>query len=366
MQDKSLRFLFIVQGEGRGHMTQAITLFEMLEKAGHKIVAVIIGSSKRREIPGFVRQRITCPIERIQSPNFVTDQNNKSVRIFPTIIHNLKNTVTYLKSLKLIHQEVKTHQPDRIINFYDLLGGIYALLYSRSIPFIGIGHQYLADHPSFEFAPGKPLDKYLFKINNKLTSFRAVKKLALSFSHYQPDRYKDLVVTPPLLRQEVFELESEQGDYLLGYMVNDGYSQEIMQWHQKHQDVKIHCFWDKKDMPRHYHFHKNLVFHQLDDKKFLEFMRNCKGLISTAGFESVCEAMYLGKPVLMIPVQGQYEQACNAIDAKKAQAGIDDQYFNITRFLEYIPRHESQNGNADFRAWLTKYNKTILQELETI
>jgi UDP:flavonoid glycosyltransferase YjiC (YdhE family) len=30
-----MKFLFIVQGEGRGHMTQAIAFSKLLEKQGH-------------------------------------------------------------------------------------------------------------------------------------------------------------------------------------------------------------------------------------------------------------------------------------------------------------------------------------------
>ena len=35
-----MKFLFIVQGEGRGHFTQAITLEEMLLRNGHEVAEV--------------------------------------------------------------------------------------------------------------------------------------------------------------------------------------------------------------------------------------------------------------------------------------------------------------------------------------
>ena len=65
---------------------------------------------------------------------------------------------------------------------------------------------------------------------------------------------------------------------------------------------------------------ETLSFHQIDDVKFLNAMAGCKAYASTAGFESICEAMYLGKPVLMVPAH--IEQDCNAYDAMKAGAGI--------------------------------------------
>ena len=33
-----MKFLFIVQGEGRGHLTQAITLEEILRRNDHEVV----------------------------------------------------------------------------------------------------------------------------------------------------------------------------------------------------------------------------------------------------------------------------------------------------------------------------------------
>ena len=43
-----MKFLFIVQGEGRGHFTQAITLEDMLLRNGHQVVFL---SAKVRHVP---------------------------------------------------------------------------------------------------------------------------------------------------------------------------------------------------------------------------------------------------------------------------------------------------------------------------
>jgi hypothetical protein len=79
-------------------------------------------------------------------------------------------------------------------------------------------------------------------------------------------------------------------------------------------------------------------------------MRRCCGLVSTAGFESICEAMYLGKPVFMIPVKHQIEQHCNAIDAYREGVGLWNFDFDLAGFQDYIPRHR---GNPKrFQNWV--------------
>ena len=85
-----------------------------------------------------------------------------------------------------------------------------------------------------------------------------------------------------------------------------------------------------------------------------------KGYVSTAGFESVCEAMHLGKPVMMVPVEGQYEQACNALDGELAGAGIIGNSFNISPLLDYLPNHKA---NSQFRNWCDKSTAIILKEV---
>ena len=47
-----MKFLFIVQGEGRGHFTQAITLEDMLLRNGHQVVEGLVGKSSSRTLPG--------------------------------------------------------------------------------------------------------------------------------------------------------------------------------------------------------------------------------------------------------------------------------------------------------------------------
>lgn len=48
-----MKVLFVVQGEGRGHLTQALTMEQMLNANGHEVVGMLVGKSKSRNIPNF-------------------------------------------------------------------------------------------------------------------------------------------------------------------------------------------------------------------------------------------------------------------------------------------------------------------------
>ncbi len=156
-----MKYTFIVQGEGRGHMTQAISLKNMLERNGHEVPVVIVGKNPKRIIPSFFYQKINTKVIAVDSPNFVFDKNNKKIRITKSILYNLFFIFKYLKSLKTIKRTLRHTKPDVIINFYDLLGGLFYLFHKPKIPYYCIGHQYLIFHPTFPFPKKHRVDKFL-------------------------------------------------------------------------------------------------------------------------------------------------------------------------------------------------------------
>ncbi len=348
---------FIIQGEGRGHFTQAIALQKILVTNGHELVAVCIGKSKERIIPKFVIETLNAPQILFDSPNFIKDKKGKGVLIFHTLIYNLFNLPTYLKSLKKLRLFLDQQSPELIINFYDILGGIYNFMYRPKVRFWVIGHQYLIKHPDFPFHKGSPIQKFLFYLNTELTSLRSHQQIALSFQPYAPSKIDKLKVFPPLLREELKVYPQNNGNFLLAYMVNSGYFQEVIVYALNHPSIDIEVFCDIEKIKIDSDLPSNLLVHAINDLLFLEKLATCKAYLSTAGFESICEAMFYNKPVLLVPIKGHYEQQCNALDAKNAGAGIIADFFdfdlidNFTESKLYKPsdlREFSKNFEPDF------------------
>ena len=76
-------------------------------------------------------------------------------------------------------------------------------------------------------------------------------------------------------------------------------------------------------------------------------MGRCRGVVCTAGFESVSEAMWLGKPVCMAPTPGHYEQRCNArrrstfeqnLGEKVLLCAVSSAFFVQLFFLHFGPQ----------------------------
>ena len=360
---QSLNCMFIVQGEGRGHLTQALALKSMLDDAGHSVSTVLIGQNARRKIPAFFLEKIGAPVSYFASPNFAADGKEQGIKIWPTIIQNLKKRKDFKNSLAAIQGAMDEHKPDVVINFYEPLAGFYTLFHKLEAPMVCIGHQYMFHHPVYPFPPGKWTQRMGAKQFTRLTSFGAKKRLALSF--YEAPDLDIISVVPPLLRKELFALPMDkEEDFFLIYLLNKGYADAVIEWHKRHPEMSLHCFWDNSEVEEEYAYDDTLVFHQLSDVKFLDKMAHCRGLICTAGFESICEAMYLGKSILAVPVKGHAEQYWNALDLMQYGGGIYDASFNIERLFTADPPNPAIT--REFRAWVDQAPERYIQEIERV
>lgn len=359
-----MKYLFFVQGEGRGHLTQALALKEKLETRQHSVVAIIIGFSNQKPIPTFFKDGLNnIPLISIDSPSFLVDKKNKGIMIWPSAFSAIWHLPLYLKSLTIIKQTVATYQPDIFINFYEAMGANYYRFYHEKKPMFCFGHQYFIQHPIFKFPNISWLAKMSFKFFNNFTAPRRSVRLALSFTNEIDQPQKNLFVCPPLIRAEIKKQTPIKNDFILSYLLNAGYSQEIIAWCQKNPKQKVEAFWDKLG-PLETKFGDNLTFHYLDGQKFINYLNTCSAYASTAGFDSICEAAYLQKNILMIPTENHFEQKCNAVDANRAGLAISADNFDISLLLKEQQKTHSLETKLRFKEWVDNYDDKIINLLE--
>jgi uncharacterized protein (TIGR00661 family) len=346
-------------------MTQALALQEILYRAGYTICHVLIGKTETREIPEYFLRKVRAPVSVIPNPELVTGPDGKAVSVFHTVFRNLRNLHRYLAAVRRIHHTVIETTPDVIVNFYSLLAGVYSGVYRPEVPVISVAHQYIMDHPGFQFPPGHRVARMLIQLYTRVTAARSVKKLALSFYPLPDSPRCRVAVVPPLLRTELFTLPSRQvGDYFVGYLLNSGYRDEVIAWHDRNSGVRVHCFLDDPDGGGAASVADGLTMHAINDQAFLRLMAGCRGVICTSGFETVCEALYLDKPVVVVPVGGHFEQLLNALDAERASAAICDRRFALDQFFNHT--EASRRPTREFRAWVDLAGAKILDQLEGV
>ena len=277
-----------------------------------------------------------------------------------TLASLIGNLPAYRRSLATIRKAIRETQPDLIINFLEPLMGVFNLLHPHKIPVLVVGHQYMFEHPDFVKEKKFRTEQLGMKFYIAVTGARS-SRMALSFYHAPDMPERKFIVSPPILRKQLFTLQPDlSGGHLLIYLLNHGYADEIIEWHKKNPSIPIHCFYDKPDAPAEDRRDPTLTFHRIHGEKFLQLMATARGVACTAGFESVSEGAYLGKPLLLIPVENHLEQYLNACDAERTGIGMHDSKFHLSRLLE------PQKGEATvtFREWVDQAEAIAMRAVE--
>ncbi len=352
-----MKVLFSVQGDGRGHMTQAMAAREMLEHAGHKVVHVLAGSNQSRVPPSFFREAFDCPMTTFAAPGF-SIKKSRSISTLGSAIHLFWNLRKYESSLRLMEEKIAASSPDLIINFLEPLMGYLNLRKRARPPTLSVAHHFMFEHPRYPKVGGFAIQKLGMMRYVNLTGANAA-RLALSF--YEAEDKPGMFVCPPILRRQLFALTPERpGSHLLVYLLNHGYADDIRAWHTAHPDVPIHCFYDKPGAPGEDKAAPNLTFHALHGEKYLRLMASARGVACTAGFESISEAAYLGKPLLMVPVQNHVEQHVNSLDAQMTGLGKRADAFDLSILIEPW----DQKPLDTFRKWVDRAGEVFVRSAE--
>ncbi len=352
MRAAGLRVLLAVQGEGRGHMTQALALAAMLRRRGHAVLGAVVGTDRWGDVPAFFRRGLGAPVETVESPGLVSDAAGR-VRPAATLLRALRHPSRYRASLDRLSLILDRDEPDVVVNFYEALVGAHSQLRVSDVPTVAVGHQFMASHPGYPLLPGQPIQKAAMQAYTALVGAGASARLALSF-YDAPGG--GVLATPPFLRDSLMSLAGrEKRDEILVYLMQPRLAPTLAAWSDRNPGVQLHAF-----APVEPHQHSPaLTFHGLSGHAFLERMAVARGVVCTAGFETVSEAMWLGTPAFMVPTPGHYEQRCNAADAAAVGAGLVGESLDLGPFLETLGQHATDPGplaapTLRFRQWVAR------------
>lgn len=346
--------LFIVQGEGRGHMSQAMALKEILEDAGHTIEAVFTGNRTSEAIPTYFTEFFPGQVRSFFSPYFLRTPNKKGIYVGRTLLFNITHSLKYLREAFRIRKKINELRPDVVFNFYDLVGAIALKKVNPGIKRIGIGHHFYLHLNGYQCNNGSVCHRWLLSIHTSLIMRACDRVLALSFREAEGN--SSITVIPPLLRRAFTEINYKPLDRYLVYFLNDGFIFDLIRISQEDPGFLADVF---TSITMDYNLPSGIKIHPLDHHKFKEKMAVCKGLITTSGFDTLTEAAYQGIPMVVVPSQHHFEQRCNGMDLERTGMG------NVVDKLEpgIHDRMNSYDNNA-YRQWVDRAGEMILKSIK--
>jgi uncharacterized protein (TIGR00661 family) len=170
---------------------------------------------------------------------------------------------------------------------------------------------------------------------------------------YPPTRKERTTLHPPILRPEILAARPGPGGHLLVYQTSTSNPDLVEALRRSGRECRIYGL--RRDLKDDL-VDGNLRFRPFSEAGFIDDLRTSAGVIASAGFTLMGEAVSLGRPMLAIPVKQQFEQILNARYLEREGYGLAANELDeptLGRFLEGLPTFERalagyrQDGNSD-------------------
>jgi uncharacterized protein (TIGR00661 family) len=322
--EAELRILYGVNGEGMGHATRSqVVIGALLERHDVRVVASGTAFS-------YLSERLPR-VDEVFGPTFALDEGE--IRRWATVKQNLRLAQHELPhAIRTWVGEVDDWQPEAVISDFEPLTGLYARL--TRTPLIAVGNINMLDrcrHDS-EIVGREREDFLLARAVARSMVPGAIEYIVTTFFE-PPLRHGATTLVPPIVRPEIIDAESVRGDHLVVYSSGDDALIEAL------RSVDARCLvYGMRGGPDEAIVDGNLEFRPRSSEGFVEALRTARGVVAGGGFSLLSEAVYLGKPVLSIPLRGQFEQLMNARYLERLGYGLCASSPTAERAGEFVAR----------------------------
>jgi uncharacterized protein (TIGR00661 family) len=303
-----VNILYGVFGYGRGHATRALSVLpELLRK--HRVTVLAGGDAYDAIFPSFPAVRV--PTLRYE---YDDDGRRSLSRTFGENLAHVSDLMARGAACREVERIVQEAAPD--VAICDAEPWSHATAARLGIPRISFDHFGI-------LAYCRPPIPWM----DRLRSFRDVTAYRTLMG--TPDRvivssfYKGGAHDPrirfvgPLLRPEVMQKRASVGKHLLVYLNRGAYQ----------LTARVERALRELDMPVVVYgtprrgVDGNLDFREPSSEPFLEELATCRAVFSTAGNQLVGEAIWFGKPMLVMP-EHTVEQRLNAAAVERLGIGL--------------------------------------------
>ena len=324
-----MRILYGVTGEGMGHATRSSVILEHLTKE-HEIHVVVSGRAR-----DYLAQRF----ENVHKIWGLTIQyEGNSVKKLGTFLENLKGAVKGLPAnIKAYFDLVEEFKPDAVISDFES----FSYLYGRNhmLPVISVDNMQIINRA--QHAPELLAEhEQDFELTRRIVKSKlpgCYHYLVTTF-FYPPLRKERTTLVPSILRPEILAAKSEPGDHLLVYQTSTTNTELLDAL--KQSGLPCMVYGVRRGIKAD-EVEQNLTYRPFSEKGFIDDLRTARAVVAGGGYTLMSEAVYLHKPLLSLPVQGQFEQTLNALYLQQLGYGrhataLDQK--TLDAFLADVPR----------------------------
>ncbi len=340
-----MKILYGVSGDGFGHSSRAKVVGSFLMDWGHDVKVLTYGRAYevlKNEFDIFEVSGMEI--------QFVEGELKKR----PTIKHNVKVIADNLSKWRRFDTLMKDYDPDFCISDMEPIVPILRFWFKK--PLICLDNQHRITHLRLD-VPKKYYADYMIA-KTVVANFvsKADHFIITSFSNPKI-KEPNTTIVPPVIREEVKRLLPSEGHKVLVYLTRE--NQNVINiLKQLNEEFVVFGYNVNRT-------ENNLEFKERDF--FLDELKHCKGIIATAGFTLMSEALYLKKPYLALPLKGQFEQILNALFLKQAGYGDYSDDLQEEEVSAFLANMESYRENLNhYEVDFQKLPRTLKRVIDSI
>lgn len=276
-----MKILYAIQGTGNGHLSRAQDILPVLQSLG-EVDILVSGTQADIALPHAVKYQL-------KGLGFVFGKKG-GVDLRKTLLKN--NLYRFFKEIS----RIPIAQYDLVINDFEPVSA-WACYFGKK-PCIALSHQCAV------LSPNAPLPARKNRIGRFILQnyAPASQRYGFHFARFDQNTYT------PVIRSQVRKLAIANYGHYTVYL--PAYSDEkIIKALSLFAEVRWEVF--SKHNKKGYTC-GNIVLSPIKNEGFVKSMATSAGVLCGAGFETPAEALFLKKKLMVVPMENQYEQHCNA------------------------------------------------------
>lgn len=339
-----MRILYGVAGEGMGHATRSHAFLADLV-TDHDVLIVASGRAH-----DYLARRFPQVREIL---GFSLAYEDNAIRRWETVVVNLRGAASgWPAQVRNYYGVARDFAPDVVVSDFESF--VLVVARRERVPAISVDNIMMLDRCRHdeEIIGDDTLD---FELARQIARIKApgLHHAIVPTFFRPPLRRKATTLVAPVLREEVLAAVPEDGEHLLVYQTATGSESLVKALRRSEHECRVYGVRRDLDVDL---VDGSLVFRPFSEPGFLEDLRTARAVIAGGGFSLLSESVYLHKPVLSIPVAGQFEQTLNARYLERLGYGAFAKAPTpeaIGAFLERVPDYEAslagyaQDGNNE-------------------
>lgn len=349
-----MKILYGVVGEGMGHAIRSRVVLDHLVMQGHEIEIMASGRAT-----DFLAKRFEG-VNRIHGLHMIYDENR--VRKGKTLWSNVLAGATGVpKNIAAYFELIASFNPEVVISDFESWTYLYAK--AHRVPVVSIDNMQIINRCVIppEVIEGYETDFAIAKAFVKGKLPYCDEYLVTTF--FRPEIRKPRTrLFPPILRPEILRAERQSGDHLLVYQTAEGNDSLVETLRKTGLPCRIYGM--KRDLKEDL-VEGTLTYRPFSETTFIADLASSRGVIAGGGFTLMGECVYLHKPMLSVPIGGQFEQILNGRYLARERFGmmaesLDDPK-TVLDFVEGLPTFEKA-----LASYTQEGNRLLLEALDGI